>query len=304
VLIGFAIVAVVIAAGYAVGRLGVLGPHAQEAMGRLGFFVLSPPLLFTVLAEADLGRLFSEVLPVSAIAALVPMAAFLAIALAIRHRAVPEAVVGALGSGYVNAANIGIPVSVYVLGDAAASAPVILLQLAFLAPLALTVLDLSTSGRISVGRVLLQPVRNPLLIGSALGLVVAITGVELPEQLMAPFELVGAAAVPVILLSFGMSLHGRRILEPGPERADAVIAIVLKLALAPLAAWAAGRLLFGMEGHELFVVVVLAALPAAQNVFNFAQRYDRGVVLARDVVLVTTLASLPVLVAIAALLAA
>ncbi|HOB57351.1 MAG TPA: AEC family transporter, partial [Rhodoglobus sp.] len=60
---------------------------------------------------------------------------------------------------------------------------------------------------------------------------------------------------------------------------------------------------FGLSGHRLFAVVVLAALPAAQNVFNYAQRYDRGVILARDVVLITTALSLPVLLVIAALLA-
>jgi predicted permease len=48
---------------------------------------------------------------------------------------------------------------------------------------------------------------------------------------------------------------------------------------------------------------VLAALPTAQNVFNYAQRYGRGVVLARDAVLITTALSVVVLVIVAALLA-
>jgi len=49
--------------------------------------------------------------------------------------------------------------------------------------------------------------------------------------------------------------------------------------------------------------VVLAALPTAQNVFNYAQRYDSGVTLARDTVLITTALSIVALVIIAALLA-
>jgi malonate transporter len=48
---------------------------------------------------------------------------------------------------------------------------------------------------------------------------------------------------------------------------------------------------------------VLAALPSAQNVFNYAQRYDRGEILARDTVLITTVLSVPVLLVVAALLA-
>ena len=211
--------------------------------------------------------------------------------------------IGSLASGYVNGNNIGLPVSLYVLGDASSSAPVILLQLVVLAPIALTILDLTTSGKVSVRRILLQPVRNPLIIGSALGLLVAVTGIELPDPVMAPFELVGAAAVPVVLLGFGMSLHGSRPLAPGTERRDVVVASILKLAVMPVAAWALGHFVFGLTGHLLFVVTVLAALPTAQNVFTYAQRYQRGVILARDAVLITTALSIVVLVIVAALLA-
>ena len=71
----------------------------------------------------------------------------------------------------------------------------------------------------------------------------------------------------------------------------------------PLVAWSVGHFLFGLEGEKLFVVTVLAALPSAQNVFNYAQRYERGEVLARDVVLITTVPSVPALLVAAALLA-
>ena len=302
VLIGFGIIAVVIVTGYAIARFGVIGPEAHQVLSRLAFFVLSPALLFTVLAEADLRSLFSVQLPVAAIAAVVPMAIFLVVALVFWRRKVPEATIGALASGYLNANNIGIPVAAYVVGDAAASAPVILLQLIVFAPVALTVLDVTTSGKVSLGRILSQPVRNPLIIGSVLGLVVAVTGIDLPAPVLAPFELVGAAAVPIILINFGMSLHGRRMLDTPGTRRDVVLAVVLKLLLMPLVAWAAARYLFGLEGHALFVAVVLAALPTAQNVFNYAVRYRRGEALARDAVLLSTLLSLPVIVIVAALL--
>ncbi|TXK18796.1 AEC family transporter [Homoserinibacter sp. GY 40078] len=302
VLIGFAIIAVIIGTGYLIGRFDIVGENAHQVLSRLAFFVLSPALLFTVLAEADLRSLFSVQLPVAAVAALVPMVAFLVVALGIWRRRVPEATIGALASSYINANNIGIPVAAYVVGDAAASAPVILLQLIVFAPIALTVLDVTTSGHVSLGRILSQPVRNPLIIGSVLGLIVALTGIDLPDPVLAPFELVGAAAVPVILLNFGMSLHGRRILDTPGSRRDVVLAVVLKLIGMPLVAWAVARYGFGLTGHELFVAVVLAALPSAQNVFNYAQRYGRGEVLARDAVLLTTLLSLPVIVVVAAVL--
>lgn len=303
VLIGFAIIAAVIAAGYVVGRIKLLGDHADYVLGRVAFFVLSPALLFTVLGEADVSQLFSSQLPIAALAAFGAIAIYLVVAFLLARRSVPEMTVGALASGYQNANNIGLPVSVYVLGSAAASAPVILLQLIVLAPIALTILDLSTSGHLSLKRVLLQPLKNPLIIGSALGVVVAVSAVEIPDPVMAPFELVGAAAVPVILLNFGMSLSGSRPLRPGPDRLPVILATVVKLLVMPAIAWALAVFVFHLEGHALFTAVVLSALPTAQNVFNYAQRYGRGVVLARDAVLLTTVLSLPILVLVAALLA-
>jgi malonate transporter len=303
VLIGFAVIGVIILIGYIVGRIGILGPQAGHVISRMVFFVLSPCLLFTVLADAEVHTLFSSLLAVSAIAAGVSCLLFVGIALLVFRRRLPEAVIGALSAGYVNANNIGIPVAVYVLGDTAYSAPVLLLQLLVISPIALTILDISTNGRASVGRILMQPFTNPIIIGSLLGLVVSLTGIELPAAVMEPFRLVGAAAVPLVLIGFGMSLHGQRLLVPGSGRRDILTASTIKLAVMPLVAWVFGRFVFDLDAEQLFAVVVLAGLPTAQNIFVFAQRYERGVILARDTVLITTIGSVPVLVLVALLLA-
>jgi predicted permease len=302
VVIGFAIIAFVIGVGYLIARIDLLGATAQQVLTRLAFFVLIPSLLFTTMVTADLHRLFSSVLPVSAVSAVACMGLVVVIG-RIWRRPVPETTVAGLGAGYVNANNIGLPVSAYILGDATSSVPVILLQVILLAPIALAVLDISTSGRFTLGRILLQPVKNPLILASLLGLVLNVAGVRLPTQVLEPFTLVGAAAVPVVLLSFGISLRGRRPLAPGSDRRLVLLSVAVKTLLMPTVAWLLGAFAFHLEGHALFVVVVLAALPSAQNVFNYAQRYGRGAAIARDVVLLTTGLSLPAMFVIAALLA-
>lgn len=302
VLIGFAIIGTIILIGYIAGRAGVLGESAGFVLGRLAFWVLSPCLLLTVLADADVHVLFSYLLPVSAIAALGSGLVFGLTARLLFKRAVSETVIGSLASGYVNANNIGIPVAVYVLGNAALSAPVVMLQLLVLAPIALTILDVQERGKTSALRVIAQPFKNPIIIGSLLGALVSIFGLSIPDPIMEPFRVIGAAAVPVVLLAFGMSLHGRKPLAPGTARKDVILATVLKIVFMPLVAWIVG-VLFRLGPAELFTVVVLAALPSAQNVYNYAQRYSRGEILARDSVLLTTVLSIPALLVVAALLA-
>ncbi|QEE60306.1 AEC family transporter [Salinibacterium sp. dk2585] len=302
VLVGFAIIAAIIATGYVIGRIRLLGPHAPLVLARLVYFVLAPSLLFTILGTTPVERLFSSELAIAAGAAFVAMTAFALVSRFVWRRPAPEVVIGSLSAGYVNANNIGIPVSLYVLGDAAASAPVILLQLLVLAPVGLALLDMTTSGRRSFLATVTQPLKNPILIGSAAGVLVSVAGIEIPAPVMEPFLIVGAAAVPLMLLNYGISLHGQRILQPGSGRRDVLLATSIKLALMPLAAWGLARFVFGLDGHELFVAVGLAALPTAQNVFNYAQLFGRGVIVSRDTILITTVGSLPVLLLIAALL--
>ena len=140
-LTGFVVVGVAIVVGWIIGRIDLLGEHARPVLARLTFFVLSPFLLFVVLAQADVRTLFSALLPVSAIAAVVILGVYALIARFAWKRSIGETVIGALSAGQVNSNNIGIPLSLYLLGSAAYPAPVILLQLLVFTPIAMAILD-------------------------------------------------------------------------------------------------------------------------------------------------------------------
>ncbi len=302
ILTGFAVIALAVLVGWIAGRTGVLGPGARPVLARLNFSVLAPFLLFSVLSTADVGALFSTLLPVSAIAAALMMLAFGLVSLVVWRRGLARTVIGSLASGYVNGNNFGIPIAVYMLGDAAYSAPIVLLQLLLFAPVALAVLGARVEGRTSTVAILRSTFTNPIIIGSLAGVLVAVSGLELPPIVLDPIELIGHAAVPLMLIAYGLSLHGQRLLEPGTGRRDVLVASALKLVAMPLVAWALGRFVFGLDGVPLYAVTVLAALPTAQNVFNFAQRYATAEVVARDTVFLTTVGSVPVLFAVSLLL--
>ncbi|MCI1017057.1 AEC family transporter [Microbacterium sp. C5A9] len=301
-LTGFAVVGVAIILGYVIGRIDLLGPHARHVLGRLIFFVLSPFLLFTVLAHADAKMLFSSLLPVSAIAAVAVIVIHSLIARLWWKRSTGETLIGALSAGQVNSNNIGIPLSLYLLGSAAYPAPVVLLQLLVFTPISLTILDAVTSDRVSLRRTLVRTATNPIIIGSVLGTLVSVFDIPVPEIVMQPAQLIADAAVPVLLISYGISLHGQRVLGAPGRRRDIIVASVLKLIAMPLIAWALAEFVFGLSSAEVLIVVVLAALPTAQNVFNYSQRYDIGETISRDTVFLTTVGCLPVLVLIMVLL--
>lgn len=303
VLIGLAVIGVVIAVGYVAARCGLGGEHTVSALTRIAFFITNPVLLFTVVLESDISAVFSAYVPLALITALVTALLYVGISRLFFRRPVAETAVGAMASSYVNANNIGIPITLYALGDATPVAPVLLVQLLLLAPLVLTLLDLSAAGRFSPKLLLTQPFRNPMIIATLLGAVLAAFDVELPEPVMAPLDLLGGAAVPVVLLAFGMSLRGSRMLGSGGHTAEILTATALKSAGMPLVAYLVGRFLFNLDEQMLLGVVLMAALPPAQNVFLFASRYGRGMAVARETILLSTAAAAPVLVLVVWLLA-
>ncbi len=303
VLVGLAVIGVVIAVGYIAARCGLGGEATVSALTRTAFFITNPVLLFTVVLESDVTTVFSAYVPLALITALFTALLYLLMSRLWFRRPLAETAIGAMASSYVNANNIGIPVTLYALGDATPVAPVLLVQLLLLAPLVLTLLDLSAAGRFSPKLMLTQPFRNPMIIATLLGVVLAAVNVELPEPVMAPLTLLGGAAVPVVLLAFGMSLRGTRMLGSGGHTPEVLTATVLKSAVMPAVAFVVGRFLFNLDQNMLLGVVLMAALPPAQNVFLFASKYGRGVAVARQSILISTAAAAPVLVLIVWLLA-
>jgi malonate transporter and related proteins len=311
VLAGFAIIGIIIALGFLLAQLKILDATAQGVLTGVAFYVASPALMITVLGGTDVHRLLSANLIASLGSVVVAATIAILLTRLVWKRAAGDTVIAAFCSAYVNAGNLGLPIAAYALGDAALIAPMLLAQLLILQPSGLTVLDAITqvpAAGTSRGRLLLirlsRPFRNPLAMGSLLGLVLALTGVKLPVIINAPLTLIGGMAIPSMLLAYGISLR----LGPRPGAGEPPIQVTtmvsIKLILQPIAAYLIGAYAVGLTGNDLLAVTVIAALPTAQNVFTFAMRYDRGVILARDTIFAATLLSVPVILAITWLLAA
>lgn len=304
-LAGFAAIWVVTLVGYLIGRYELLGPSGPTVLARLVFFVAAPALLVTTLVRSSPGEVFTGALAAFVLSTLLAAGTFLAVTLLVHRgrerRDAGTLTVGTLAASYVNAGNLGIPIAAYVLGDVSFIAPVLLFQTMLAAPIALAVLDVTTGGRRPSPRALaMLPLRSPLTLASGVGIAIAATGWRPPDEVLRPFDLVASAAVPLALLALGMSLPGSRPFTAGRDGRDRYTAVALKAVGQPLFAYLIGRFGLGLEGPALLAAVVTAALPTAQNVFVFASRYDRAVALARDAIVLTTIAAAATLVLIAA----
>lgn len=141
---------------------------------------------------------------------------------------------------------------------------------------------------------------NPLLIGIFLGTVLAAAKVELPPFLLGPIQGLADAAVPLMLMAFGISLRGAKLPRWNGQGRAALLASGVKLLVAPALAWVLGYLVFDLHGAALLAPLMTASMPTAQNVFIYAVRYEKDIALARDTVLITTVTCMFVVIAIAA----
>ena len=123
----------------------------------------------------------------------------------------------------------------------------------------------------------------------------------IPDFLYDPIDMIGDAAVPMILMAFGMSLHGTRPMQDKTARQATIAVTVLKNLVMPLVAFLLSYFVMGFRGPTLYACVVLAALPTGQNVYNYAARYNVGTTFARDGILLSTMTS-PVVIALVAVL--
>ncbi|MCU1517872.1 MAG: permease, partial [Pseudarthrobacter sp.] len=267
-----------------------------KVLSALSFTVGLPSLMFSLIVSRHITEVLSTTGLISVLTAIACMVIFAAVG-ALRRWGVRRTVIGSLSTGIVNSTNLGVPLSVYVLGSATFVTPIMLFQLALLTPVALTILDLTDPGgrKIPFGHVLSTPFRNPVTVAAILGILLSALEIRVPEILLAPVSLVAQLTVPLMLIIFGMSLHGLGLRGSSSDRAPTALAVVLKSAVQPALAWALAVFVFHLDQFSTFVVTACAILPTGQNVVLYALRYGVGQALAQSTAVMTTALSIPLL---------
>lgn len=304
VITGFAIILSVIGLGFLLAKLGVINDDKQRlVLNRIAFYAATPALLFNVVARSDPSALISPVIVVTFVATIVTAAVYCVISAIFFKKDIATTATGAAASAYVNSNNIGLPVSIYVLGTGAYVAPILVMQMVIFAPMILAAL---TSGDVkgSRGQKIWAAVKgsllSPIVLASIAGLIVCLLEIQLPAAVMEPTIILGGASIPLILMSFGASLPSTNVLASKADRPSVLTATAIKIVGMPAITWLIAKA-FGLEGDYLYAAVILAALPAAQNVYNYAATYRKGEIVARDTVFLTTFLALLGMLGIAAL---
>lgn len=273
-------VILLIAVGYAAGRMRLIGAESKRDLTNLVFLVLLPAMLFRAMAGVHLENL-----------ALRPIALYFAGCfvvffgmLLVKGWTREGAVVG-LAAMFSNTAMLGLPIARLAYGEEALRMLVTLVSMHALVLLTVVTLTLelavlreqrntagSPAGR-GIVRTVLLAVRNavlhPVPLPILAGLLYAQTGFPLPAVLDTTLQLLGSGFAPVALVMVGITLAHSRVQGLW---VPALRIALLKNVIHPLVVvgvcW-----LGGLRGLPLVVMGVAAAMPTGANVFLFAQRY-------------------------------
>jgi len=309
---GFFTIGVLIALGWVLAWRGFLTVEHRKWMSSLALYVASPALMFTQLVGADVHRVFAHSV-IAAYGAIAAVALLYLLVSAVRFRHdVPGRTIGTMLSCYTNAANLGIPVAAYALGDVTWMVPILLIQLVVLQPTVLAILDYHKAKRentrLSMAKLATLPIRNPMTVGVIVGLVanlihVRVSWFVLPAFASHPIEMVANLAVPLMLLAFGVSLRLDPKPQGGSDQVESWFVVGLKILVQPVVAYVLAQWVLHLDATAVHAVTVVACLPPAQNIFIFASKYDVRMAFARDTIFRATVGSVVVILVAATVLA-
>ena len=266
----------VVALGYLLGRVS---KASVETLIDVAMFIATPCLVFSsmisstiVLGEAT--KLWASYFMVLAGTFVV---AWLVLGL-MRHRG--RALY--LPILFANTINLPLPIIYLAFGDKGVATAILLYM-----PNAFVIYSLGiylASGQKELRQGLKAVLRTPLIYAAVLGIVLNVTDVPLPLGVTNAVNLMGQAAVPLMLLVLGMNMGRFRISQIRLTLVAGVIRMGGGLALGFLAVW-----LLGLTGLPRSIVLFESAMPSAIFVSVLCTKYDNEAPLVASVVLTTTL---------------
>ncbi|MER7575456.1 AEC family transporter [Streptomyces sp. NPDC126514] len=283
--------------GVVLARRKVVPAESSKAFADYAFLFAVPCFLFGNIYRSDLGALF-DWRALTGYAAAAGAAAVLTGVVA-RARGVrdPRGVaLRIMAAVQVNTAYFAVPVFIMLFGNAAPIFPVLLFQVCVLSLVILSIMELGRPDRAGsparrLGSAVTASLMTPVVIACNAGILLNLLPVTVPGVVLDSFGFVGDSASPVALFALGLHLGGSGLTVRGTTPEEMWI-IAFKCVGLPLITYAVCRHLFGVEGEWLGYLVLIAAMPAPQNLFIFAQRYDVGVDLSAALVVKSSLVAL------------
>jgi len=283
--------------GYGLAKAKILGGTVSEALGEFVYVVAIPVLIFRTLVTADLSAGLPLALWASYFTGIT--CAWLLGTLVVRKgfgRDARAGAIGAISAAFANTILVGLPLIAAVYGDEGL-VPLLLIVSIHLAVMTVAMAIVmeraaahdsggeSPPVSVLVRRAAANLIRNPLVITIIGAFSWRMSGLELPLLASDLLGRIGATALPLALMSLGMSLvqYGMRgTLLPG------LLLSAIKIFIMPAVVFTLAQFVFALPPLWVAVATLTAACPTGINAYVFANKYGTGHAMAANAITVTT----------------
>ena len=281
----------IMALGYGTRRLGWIRREEISAINKIAFRIFLPCLLYYNVYCSDLSGSFDPLLMAYAVGGVL-LTFGLSLGYTLLTEKLPERrgvmIQGMFRSNYVI---MGIPVATALLG--ADQLGTVSILIAIIVPIfnmvSIIVLEVFRGQKPKPLHILGQIAKNPLVIGSVLGILTLAAGIRLPHILEQTIQNISAIASPLQLFLLGAFFQFSGLKT---YRRELVTVSAAKLIVAPGLFLGLGALL-GFRGVAFVSLIGVFASPTAVNSFTMAQQMGGDAELAGDIVVTTSAVSIP-----------
>jgi predicted permease len=271
--------------GGAVGRWRSL---PVSSISSLVFYLFTPALVFYSLSTTEVSA--GDATRILAVMLFTFICMFVASSgwSFVRRHDAPMRAALALGATTPNVGNMGLPVSQLAFGDAGLDVAVMCFVIGSVMANSVGIAIGSMAGSGSKREALRAPLRFPALYAAIAGVIVNVSGIDLPVTLESPAKSLAGAAVPTMLVVLGLQLRQ----AGGRDNVPDTIAVNLaRLILAPASALLA-CLLLGVEGVPRDALIVASAMPTAVIATIVATEFKANPAFVTRIVVTSTVASM------------
>lgn len=278
---------VLIAVGFACGKTGVITEHASKKMTDIVLYIVTPCVMVSAFQREFSFDLLGQVLLAAGIALAVLFCSILLVKLIFHDKDEARRKVLQFSVVFSNCGFMSLPLQNALLGDEGMFFGSVFVAMFNVTVWTYGLVDMSGDKKqLSVKRLAM----NPGLIGFAAGLLVFITGVQLPVFISQPIQHLANLNTPLPMLIIGFYLSNAKLGRAFTDK-GAYLAMALRLAAIPLAVLFA-MAPFGLNRNMIIAFVIACSAPTAATTTMFAAKFNRDVGLSVGIVAASTLFSI------------
>lgn len=284
----------IIGMGFVAMRLKIVSRGQMQGVGNFVMYFALPALVIRALTQNPLEEVFNlDYLLVYGVGSISIFSLALWLGIFIQKKSLQTGAMFALGMSASNSAFTGYPVAAMVLGAPAVTFLTLsmIIENLLIIPAALILAEMGQQSGSGLSKSLKQTanrlIKNPVLMAIVIGVVIAISGVSLPNPVTKAVDMVADSAGPAALFVIGGAIYGLHVRGVVMEVSQVVMG---KLILHPLAILLAFLMLPTSDPLLLVGAILFAAAPMASIYPLLGQRYGMADV-AAGALMAATLAS-------------